>query len=337
MKSIKFLLIFALAVSVTVSSCKKDKEEETLPSIGGEMSYDLPLYALTNQVIDLKVIGSPVPNEGIKYKWLCSGIRKDTVKTIDYQITIPDSLATYSVQLTISADNYYSRTITKNVTSIRPGFDGTITGISRPTDSIMDHRDRQWYYTTKVGNLVWFSQNLRWAGAGAGYAKADVMGSVMGRLYTWKDATGGVSASGLGNGPQGVCPPGWSIPTNEDWMDLAKALNNGVELPFVDNWKGLGEKVMVDASFNGNKIWPFSANTTAANKFQWNALAAGSCTNNYNNYSGLFGYAFWWSSTQLSETQANYRYVYYDQPDFPLNYTPKDSFGASVRCVKLNK
>jgi uncharacterized protein (TIGR02145 family) len=38
------------------------------------------------------------------------------------------------------------------------------------------------------------------------------------------DATGKVSGSGLGGGPQGACPPGWTVPTNEDWEDLAKAL-----------------------------------------------------------------------------------------------------------------
>lgn len=334
MKSVKFLLIFALAVSVAFSSCKKDEEEETLPSIGGDINYELPAYTLTGATIDLVATGVTTPTTGVKYSWLCSGIRKDTVKTPEITITIPDSLATYSVQLTISADGYYSRTITKNVTSVEPGFDQTITGIPRQKDSILDARDNQWYYTTNIGNLTWFAQNLRWAGAGSGYAKADVMGLILGRLYTWQDATGGVSASGLGNGPQGACPAGWSIPTNEDWMDLAKTINKGTELPFVDNWKGLGEKVSIGAMFNGNKIWPFSGNTSISDQYGWLALAAGSCTNDYNNYTGLFSYAFWWTATEKSATQANYRYIYYDQPDFPLNYTEKNAFGASVRCVK---
>lgn len=336
MKSVKFLFMFALAISVAFTSCKKDDDDDsTMPSIGGDITYDLPLYAFVNQRINLEATGVTEPAEGVSYKWLCKGLRKDTVKTPDIELTIPDSLATFSVQLTLSADNYYSRTVTKNVTSVLEGYNGSLTGIPRANDSIRDRRDNRWYHIAVIGNLEWFTQNLNWKGAGQGYAKTDAMASVMGRLYTWEDATNGVSGSGLGNGPQGVCPEGWSIPTNEDWMDLAKALNGGNELPFVDNWKGLGEKVTVDARFNGNKVWPYSANATPANMFQWNALAAGSCTNDYNNYSGLFSYAFWWSSTEKSATDANYRYIYYDQPDFPLNYTGKNGFGASVRCVRL--
>lgn len=335
MKSVKLLLIVALAVFVGFSSCKKDEEEEVLPSIAGDIVYDLPLYAFVGDVFDLKVTGVTTPD--VSYKWVCKGLRQDTVKVDNVQITIPDSLATYSVQLTVSADNFYSRTITKNVTAIKTGYDETITGVPRGTDSIRDRRDNQRYYVTEIGNLVWFAENLKWTGAGRGYAKTDAMGATnLGRLYTWKDATGGFTASGLGNGPQGVCPQGWSIPTNEDWADLAKVLNGGVALPFVDNWKGLGEKVTpAAAKFNGVYIWPFSGNTNPTNQYKWNALAAGSCTNDYNNYSGLFTYAFWWSATEKSSTEANYRYIYYDQPDFPLNFTDKNSFGASVRCVKL--
>ncbi len=336
MKSVKFVLIFALAISVTAVSCKKDKKkQEVLPSIVGDIIYDLPLFAFVNEKVEMEATGVTDPKEGVSYKWICKGLRKDTVKTPDISLTMPDSLAKFTVQLTVSADKYYSRTITKTVTSVNPARNGSITGIPDGKDSIRDRRDNKWYHIVEIGNLQWFAQNLLWNGAGAGYAKTDAMGSVMGRLYTWNDATGGVSASGLGKGPQGVCPEGWSIPTNQDWEDLAKALNGGEELPFVNNWKGLGEKVMVNAKFNGSDIWPYSANATPSNMYGWNALAAGNCSNDYNNYSGLFSYAFWWSSTEKSAGEANYRYIYYDRPDFPLNYTDKNGFGASVRCVRL--
>ena len=58
---------------------------------------------------------------------------------------------------------------------------------------------------------------------------------MFGRLYTWNDATGGESASGLGNGVQGVCPEGWSIPTAEDWVDLAMAVNGGENVEFKED------------------------------------------------------------------------------------------------------
>jgi uncharacterized protein (TIGR02145 family) len=71
--------------------------------------------------------------------------------------------------------------------------------------------------------------------------------------------------------------------------------------------------------------------------FGWAALSAGSCTNNYNNYSGLKTYAFWWSATEKSEDKAYYRYIYCERPDFDVNSSGKDNFGASVRCVRLRE
>lgn len=341
MKSVKFVLIYALVASVALVSCKKDNEEdEVLPSILGDVSYNLPLYAFAGDVFDLNAVGvtDPTDKSLLTYSWISKGIIIDTLKTQNVTVTMPDSLATYSMQLTIASTGYYSRTVTKLVTVVDPAYNGSLTGIPQGKDSIRDRRDSQWYHIVKIGNLEWFAQNLNWTGAGAGYGKTDAMGTIMGRLYTWKDATGGVSASGLGQGPQGVCPEGWSIPTNEDWMDLAKAVNGNVELPFANIWKGIGEKLMVNATFNTTTpVWPYSANATPTNQFGWNALAGGSATNDYNNYSGLFSYAFWWSATEYSANQANYRYMYYDQPDFPLNYTDKNGFAASVRCVRLKQ
>ena len=273
---------------------------------------------------------------------LFRSLKKDTTLGREVSFEIPDSLATFTVQLRMAYEGYSGRTQSKYITSVNPSKkDGSITGIIYPVNSFVDSRDNNEYSYVEIGNLYWMAENLRWAGTatepvGAGYASSDIMGETLyGRLYTWNDATNGETKSGLGSGPQGICPEGWSIPTNEDWIDFATILNNGIELPFIDNWKGLGEKVIPeDALFNDNSIWPFSGNTWPSNKYSWNALLAGNCVNDYCNYDGIDKYAFWWSSTEKDSQNANYRYIYYDQPDFPLNFTTKSGFGASVRCVK---
>ena len=177
-----------------------------------------------------------------------------------------------------------------------------------------DTRENNEYTYVLMGNVYWMAENLRWSGSdaspvGAGYAGSDVMGKTLyERLYTWNDATGGVTASGLGAGPKGICPEGWSIPTNEDWVDFAAFLNDGQEIEFVSNWKKLGEKVMAyNAKFNDNEVWPFSGNTWPSDKYLWNAMPAGNCINDYSNFDGLNSYAFWWSSTEKDSQNANYR------------------------------
>ena len=334
---IRFIIICCLAVSFVIMGCKKDEEEEEKPYISGTLSYSLPEYALIGKTFDLYAIGTLEPSD-VTYKWTSVHMLEDTVTGSSCTITIPDSLGMFSVVLTAEYEGYYSKTVTKYVTSINPDLNsGSLTGVeySRPYVYATDARDGKQYPVTKIGNLEWFARNLDWEGAGSPYVKAEAMDLITGRLYTWNDATGGVAGSGLGNGPQGVCPEGWSVPTNEDWEDLAKAIDDGNEHPFDTEWKGIGEMLMVNAKLNGVKMWPYTPNCTPQNKMYWNALSGGNCTNDYNNYSNLMTYGFWWSSSEADSNRVFYRYIYYAQPDCYFNFTDKGGFGASVRCVRL--
>lgn len=334
----RFLLLGILAGIIALTSCKKnDSEVETLPSMEGQLSFKLPMFAKVGDEFNLTGNEVVAPNTGVSYYWTSTSLLQDTIKGREASIVMPDSLATFTVKFLAKCSGYYEKSVSSSVTTIIPGRGHSLTGMLAPLDSIKDLRDNQWYGITKVGNLYWFSQNLNWAGSGQAYGRADAAGYVFGRLYSWNDATLGKSGTGLGNGPQGVCPAGWHIPTNQDWEDLAKVLNNGVELPFTDEWNGLGEKLMVDASFNGTKFWPFSPNVTPLNTVRWDALSTGYSLNNYDNYASLFSYGFWWTATEKDSDSANYRYIFYNRPSCPINYADKSSFGASVRCVKLIK
>lgn len=317
-----FTLAAILMVATLATGCHKGNKEESYEYMEGSLVYNIPEYALVGRSFTVKAGGITSPVEGVTYSWY-STMRKDTIRGVsgvEATFTVPDSIAKFTITQAAQAPGYYQTTATRYCTSIIPYIGHSLTGVTVPTDSIQDSRDGQFYYVIKAGKLMWFAENLNYQGLGGAYALSDDVGVVLGRYYTWEDA-------------QKACPTGWRVPTNEDWEDLAEALG-GKKYAFKDNWAGLGEMVMADASFNGDKFWPYSAKVKPQAKFGWDALAAGCSTDNYKHNQGLFSYAYFWSATEKDSENAYFRYLYYNLPNFSYGYTPKNGMGASVRCVK---
>jgi len=333
----KYLTITAmtlLSFAFVFSSCDNEEDNtDTLLTLDGSPQFYLPIYAMVGDTIEMHASGVYTPKS--TYEWSYEGL--DSLYESDDLLTIkviaPDSLATYSVTLTADCgDEYYSSSLTQFITILDMS---SLCGTKESESSYVDPRDNSVYGIVEIGNLQWFNRNLNWKGAGQGFGSTEAAAMLFGRLYTWDDATGGLSASGLGNGVQGVCPPGWSIPTDEDWIDLAKAVNGGKDVAFMDNWKGIAPDLMADAQFNGSAVWTYSPDVTPNNKYGWNALAAGCAQTDYSHYNNMLKYGFWWSSTEKDSKHAHYKYMYNEYPDFSVNYCAKDGMAASVRCVRL--
>lgn len=331
-KPLFYYLTLALFAISLLASC--DEEETTKLSMTGSIKYTLPSYLESGTTLDLVASGITEPEEVVYHWWSATELIKDTIDGPNLSFTIPTEPGEYSLTCYSSCDGYYDAINTQYTTVINPSFNGTIKGIVKG-DSIKDSRDNNWYYYSTIGQLDWFTENLRYLGTGKPYALAEPISLVIGNLYSWNDATGGVSASGLGAGPKGACPDGWSVPTKEDWEDLAKTLNNGTALSFDDKWEGLGGKVTAEIYFNGEKMWPYSPDNAKENLFGWNAIPAGNSKDSYVRFQNLFSYGMWWSSTQKSDDQASYRYIFYNQSLFAPNDVDKSSYGVSVRCVRL--
>ncbi len=328
-----FFPIIILSILVG-TSCKKSETDTTVVYMTGTLTFSLPDFIIASSVIELNATGITEPTTGIAYKWTIPGFSVDSVKTQVASVNAPSVVGNYTVTITASHPDYSTKTVSRSTIVINPSSSESFSGVVNGPNFITDSRDGKKYYYNTVGGLDWFTSNLNWAGAGRVYRETDALSYIYGRLYSWTEATGGVSANTLGGGPKGVCPTGWSVPTEKDWESLAKALNSNADISFDSTWPNLGGKVTVNAKLNSGNIWKYSPNNLQNNMFFWNALPAGNASENFTRYSNINLYGFWWSSTEKDAANGLYRYIYFDSPDFPYNFANKSYFGASVRCVR---
>jgi len=119
-----------------------------------------------------------------------------------------------------------------------------------------------------------------------------------------------------------LCPEGWHVPTDEDWIALES---------------GLGGAAVAGGSLKeeGTGRWK-TPNTLASNESKFTALPGG-----YRSYNGTFNLmridGFWWTSSEKnwygSKNTVVYRNLKYDGPDLFREVAVKSN-GFSIRCLK---
>jgi uncharacterized protein (TIGR02145 family) len=142
-----------------------------------------------------------------------------------------------------------------------------------------------------------------------------------------------------------ACPQGWRLPTEEDWMSLADALEAPVTKKY-STFEAVTAKLMVDASFNETPIvqyWPAVGDVKNTSRlsmlpFGYANLGTQNGDGKYPDalFDGIFDSAAYWTADKVDgmEDMAYYRYMVVSQPDMMIGKGNVDSFGAMVRCVR---
>jgi len=168
--------------------------------------------------------------------------------------------------------------------------------------SISDPRDGQSYPTVQIGSQCWLRKNMNFStGNSWCYDNNTANCTTYGRLYDWSAALG-------------ACPPGWHLPTTEEYTLLADFLVAGLS--------GTKMKSTTGWYNNGN----------GTNESGFTALPGG-IRNLTGGYEGLTQWGIFWTSTSSSADQAWIRMLEYNTTGIGSQPGHKN-MGRSVRCVR---
>lgn len=211
-------------------------------------------------------------------------------------------------------------------------------------DYLTDSRDGQFYATTQIGTQCWMAENLNIGNMISGTVNQSDNGTIekycynditsncdtYGGLYLWHEAMQYVTSAGT----QGICPAGWHIPTDAEWMAMEETLGmcsgSGTGCSGFEGFRGTNEasKLAGNESLWTNGVLDQNAEFGISG---FNILPAG-----YRFSTGSFALlsdeARIWTSSEYSIYGWS-RWLLYSITMVKRTYSSTD-YGFSVRCIK---
>ena len=231
------------------------------------------------------------------------------------------------LQMLLPSTQYYARAYAVNKEGVAYGKAiPLLTDFETITDI-----DGNIYRIVQIGSQVWMAENLRTTTLSSGTSiphkplSSDWEASST-SAYCWYNNDFGTYGNTYGalynhravqTGK--LCPHGWKVPNDSEWMTL---------IDYLGGESVAGGKLKETGTTN----WR-SPNAGATNQVYFTALPGGYRHSNGGIFMNCGNAAYWWSSsTQM--TVGNYWSIYYGQASIAKN-SSYFQFGYSVRCVKI--
>jgi len=253
-------------------------------------------------------------------------------------ITWTDILGAHNDTLTIVAKtnrHYRVRVLTGNCNAF---YSDTINIIAVacpcPNAPTVTDANGNTYPTVRIGAQCWLAKNLNTGTAklnnqtlsttsvekycyGATNTNVDPFNNcnIHGGLYTWAAVMQGhVSSDSIPSHVKGVCPTGWHVPSDQEWIVLEYEMD--MPNPYLIGWRGTTQGTQLKAGGTGN----------------FDGLMSGIREYTYE-YKDMDSYGYFWTTKQSSTTNAWMRSLRIDAPSIGRFANNKVN-AASIRCLK---
>jgi uncharacterized protein (TIGR02145 family) len=200
------------------------------------------------------------------------------------------------------------------------------------------------YATVQIGDQLWMAENLKvthykdgseipnitndgdWGSLSAGaygvYNNDPLNAVIYGNLYNWYTV----------DDDRGVCPDGFHVPTDEEFMELEMFLGMSEEEANSTEWRGTdeGSKLAGNADLWNSGILE---NNSEFGTSGFSAFPAGYRSTNGFYYDIDYRSYFWsWSSDEFNNYKAWYRFLFSVYSNVS-RYTDFKHHGFSIRCL----
>lgn len=176
-----------------------------------------------------------------------------------------------------------------------------------------DERDGHVYKWVEIGEQIWMTENLSCETNKGCWTYDNNYENLkkLGYLYNWAAA-------------QNVCPVGWHIPSDIEWIQLFNYLGGD---------RVAGGKLKK----TGTNFWK-SPNLGASNSSRFSALPAGVNAIDFfsgiNVFSNIGEYTWYWSCTEYNKVSMLVVVLSYDNEGVGHSFAYGKEKGISVRCLK---
>lgn len=211
------------------------------------------------------------------------------------------------------------------------------------------------YNTVQIGKQCWMKENLRTTCYSDGtpiplYANPvsdhpvrylpnnnEQAVATHGYLYNWVAATRKYFGSAFNgtNDPQGICPTGWHIPSDDEWTQLTDYVSSQSEY-LCGGFKKSIAKALADSTGWSKSTFKCTVGFRQKdnNATGFSAVPAGNFVS-FDQYSWFYEHAYFWTGTQQDKNTAFLRSIHYDSESVYGSFSIiNKEAGCSVRCVK---
>lgn len=296
----KFVVVILIAI--ISYSCKKEEVQKINksepPSISSSVIFSLGSNAVTILSNIKKDECIEILTQGVEWN-----LKDDPSYIYVTEISIVDSTFYCRIENLSPNKEYIARSFIRYDDEIMYGKE-----IEFTTNDILTDIEGNVYNTVTIGNQVWMEENFKSTKYNNGsdiFAIDDntdwqLIDSLNIPGYFWYDYnTDNKDQHGaFYNWPiiesEKLCPKGWHIPTDDEWLELINFLG--------------GE--MVAGSFLKERldVWITSDYTQPNNFSGFSAYASGRQTTLQGNFSGMREYSSWWTSTVEKSPNDSYNY-----------------------------